>query len=228
MEQIANIVIDFFKRVLKVDDNGERLIEDGSARPPYREDTRTLAAGETWEVFTVFDYFRIVSQSPAGALKIKFGDNGIQTDYSGVGLGLGLRGVYRRLSIYNNSGAPMTLTIATALGQVNDDRLNVSGTVSITGAVTVTSPAALTTVADVAVAATTTTAVLAVNASRKEAFITNLAANNTVIRLGDASTGAARGIEVPIGGTVVVTGQAAISVYNPSASGINIGVAYTQ
>ena len=88
--------------------------------------------------------------------------------------------------------------------------------------------AVLDTIADVAVNATTTTQILATNAARKEAIISNLAANATVVRVGDSNTGASRGAEIPPGGSAVIEGGEAIFVYNPSAGTINIGVTYTE
>lgn len=83
----------------------------------------------------------------------------------------------------------------------------------------------LTDFADVTILTTATTQVLAVNASRKSSVVTNLQANGTVIRVGTSSAGAARGPEVPIGGSYVHESQAALYVYNPSAGSIAVGVA---
>lgn len=82
--------------------------------------------------------------------------------------------------------------------------------------------------ADVAVAATTTTQVLPVNPSRQKAVVSNLQVNGTIIRVGDSTTGAASGAEVPIGGSITIESTDAIYVYNPAASGINIGLSEVE
>ena len=84
-------------------------------------------------------------------------------------------------------------------------------------------------IADVAILTTATTLVLAANANRKSATISNLAVNGTVVRIGNDNTvGAAKGNEIPIGGSAVIEGTNDIYVYNPSAGTINIGVTYDE
>lgn len=234
MDAIANIlgkILILIKNYLRVDENGFRLVETGDVITPYQEVSFTIPAGSRETVFQVFDFFRVLSLS-GGTLKTIFGQNGREVFYTGAGLGYRCPTLFDRVTLINvHPTDPMTVTVAIANGHISDDRLNVSGTVTVAGAVSVSSitpPAALTTAADVAIAATTTTQVLAVNASRKEAIISNLSANSTAVRVGDASTGAARGVEIPAGGSATLSTQAAVYVYNPSASGINIGVAYTQ
>ena len=194
-------------------------ITSGITQPPYQEQTFVIAAGARVDYFAVFNYFRPISIT-GGSLAVKFGDNGLESNYTGVGIGLDLQDTYSRVTLINNGASQMTITVALANGKITDDRLTVSGSVNVAPIGAVTTP----TTADVAIAATTTTLVKAANANRREIMISNLLANGTVVRVGDASTGAARGMEIPVGGTAILSSAAAIYVYNPSAAGINIGV----
>lgn len=105
-------------------------ISPGATQIPYQEETLVIAAGASIDVFRVFNYFRVLSLS-GGALSIRFGQNGIQTPFTGQGVGLQLAFTVDRLTLVNTGGASMTLTYATALGQINDDRLNVSSALTI-------------------------------------------------------------------------------------------------
>lgn len=218
IQRIYNLILAY----LNLDENGNRRISQGNSRPAYLELSYTIPAGGREEVFQVFNYFRPISVT-GGALALKFGDQGIETPFAGQGIGLRCEDVFNRLTLINIGGTSMTITIALAYGFVNDDRLNVSGTVTVAGNVNVNPAAAFTTSAAVSVLTTATTQVLAANTSRKEAIISNYAANNTVIRVGDGTAG--EGIEVSIGGSLILSTTAAISVYNPSGSTISIGVA---
>lgn len=229
-ERIANlletnnkILSDLFALQTQTSNPALRSVSKGTTKTPIQEFTYTIAAGAQERVFFVFNYFRVLSLS-ASTLSIQLGENGQVTPFTGAGLGVNFFEIFDRVTLYNTGGASITITISLALGAINDDRLNVSGTVSTSPV----SPAAMNTTANATVNATTTTQVLAANTSRKEAFISNLSANATVVKVGDSSTGASRGVEIPIGGTAVLATTAAISVYNPSAGSISIGLAETQ
>ena len=85
--------------------------------------------------------------------------------------------------------------------------------------------ASVETTADASILTTATTQVLAANADRISATISNLSANGTVLRVGDASTGATRGAEIPVGGSAVLNITGAIYVYNPSGGTVTVGLA---
>ena len=94
----------------------------------------------------------------------------------------------------------------------------------LTGGVKLKGHSNIPSTADVSIAATTTDPVLAANTSRVEAIITNLAVNAQTMRIGDSNAGAARGIELAPGQTIVLTTTAAISAYNPGASAESLAV----
>lgn len=79
------------------------------------------------------------------------------------------------------------------------------------------------TTADVTVAATTTTQLLGANANRKEAWVSNNS-TSAIARIGDSSTGAARGFALQPGAVAIIDSKAAIYAYNPSGAGITFGL----
>jgi len=83
-------------------------------------------------------------------------------------------------------------------------------------------------VADVSILTTATTLVAAANATRKSATFSNLLANGTVVRIGTSAAGAARGNEIPVGGSAKIEHTGAVYIYNPSVATINIAVTETS
>lgn len=169
-------------------------IAGGSLQQFYNEKTITLAAGARFTDFSVYDYFRVLSLTGSG-LQIIFGDNQLQTPFTGAGVGLKLTNIVKRLELVNTSGVSINVTYATAIGQVSDDRLNVSGTVTVAGTVSTTTSSTLASIADVTLPAATLTAIVAANAARRGVIVTNIGAN--VARIGDnTTTTAARGAQL--------------------------------
>lgn len=101
---------------------------------------------------------------------------------------------------------------------------NIASVGSIDDPVEIAAHSTLVTTADDSIAATTTEQILAANTDRKEALITNLADNGAKIRVGDANTGAGRGIEVSPGQTITLNTTAAIYVYNEGASAQSVAI----
>lgn len=91
---------------------------------------------------------------------------------------------------------------------------------------TVSKPTVIDTVADVAMTAGVATLIVAANAARRAALISNLTANANIMRIGDSNVGAARGVECAPGQTITMEGTEAI--YGFSAGAQNVGVAVIQ
>jgi hypothetical protein len=202
----------------------------------YLEYALSLAPYETQLVSVNFSFMRLLASSGvANDVSAIFGLESVETPLTGVGIGLGFADVVQGVKFRNKTAGTITLTVAFSNRLITDDRLNVSGTINtnVLGTVTTTvsgtvdtslvSPTTIPSQADVSCAATSTTLVLAANSSRQDAIISNLVAGGAIVRCGDSSVGASRGIEIPVGGSVVLTTTAAIYVYNPSASAIYIG-----
>lgn len=142
MENIAawlKQIFDLLKSQIKSVDN----ISDGSTRIAYQEFTYTLAAGARQEIFQVFNYFRVLTQTASTNLSIRLGQNGLETPFSGQGIGIQCEDIFSRLTLINTSGISMTITIAIAYGNINDDRLNVSSALAINGITLTSAPTSL-------------------------------------------------------------------------------------
>jgi hypothetical protein len=86
----------------------------------------------------------------------------------------------------------------------------------------------LNSVADVTLAATATTQILPGLASRLCALISNKVGNTQTFRIGDASAGATRGVELAPGGSISIETTEAIYGYNPGGAGEDVGAIWTQ
>jgi hypothetical protein len=96
---------------------------------------------------------------------------------------------------------------------------NIQGNVTAT----IPKPQNKKTVADVVLNGAAQTQILPADATRQQALISNLAGNASAIRVGDANTAAARGMQLGAGLTLAIAGTDAIFAWNPGA-GQNVGV----
>jgi hypothetical protein len=86
----------------------------------------------------------------------------------------------------------------------------------------------LNTVADVTLAATSTTQIIGQVMARFCALICNLAGNSQTFRVGDSNTGATRGVELAPGESIMFETTEAIYGYNPGGSGEAVSVVWTE
>lgn len=126
---------------------------------------------------------------------------------------------FQRVRIRNESGASNTVKLQIGFTNIRDGRLGVAGGVEIAPHGTYDS------LADVSLTATSTTAILAVDTSRKEAIIANPATNTETFRIGDSGAGAANGIPLPPGAVIILTTSAAIHGRNNGAGAESVAVA---
>jgi hypothetical protein len=82
--------------------------------------------------------------------------------------------------------------------------------------------------ADAVLIAAATTQILPGLASRLCALITNKKTNTQTFRIGDASAGATRGVELSPGQSISIETTEAIYGYNPGGGNENVGVIWTQ
>lgn len=101
---------------------------------PPKQFSFTIPAGAIETIYYELNFLRILSLSDASALKIRFGDTGTETDVVGAGVGYAWPYTVSNVFLRNTSGAPITITVAVAVGQIFDDRLNVSGNVQVVNA----------------------------------------------------------------------------------------------
>lgn len=126
------------------------------------------------------------------------------------------RGGFKRVRVRNDGGSNLTVTLVIWTGEFRDQRLSASAPLDIAKAT------GFTTNADLNIAGGAAAVILAANANRREAVITNPAASSSAFRIGDASVGAARGIELLPGATLVLETTAEIRAHNTDAAAQNI------
>lgn len=142
-------------------------------------------------------------------------------------MGMFIRGApYSRIFVSHDAQPGKTLTIL-YVREVDISKFEIANPSMFYNSVGLSNATVFTSVADVALGAAATSLVLAANADRREAIITNLPGNISTIRLGDAAAGAAEGIPVVPGETFRVNTTAPIYAYNPGVAQ-NVGVSYTQ
>jgi hypothetical protein len=167
-----------------------------------------IAANDTRNLNVTGTYLACLAAS--GAFKLSV-DDSPETDFF-AGLKVNVDGQMTKVIVRDTSGASNTVQLIVGYGDFEDARLILSTAIEIKGGDT--HP----TTADESVAATSTEQVLAANLNRREAWVTNLIGNAREIRVGDSSTGAARGVQVPVGATIVIPATAAIHVHNPHSA----------
>lgn len=95
---------------------------------------------------------------------------------------------------------------------------------AVTGSVQIKAATNLGTVPDVSLSASSTSQIIAANASRVEVLIANLSGNSETLRLGDANAGATRGIPLLPGFTARITATDDVYAYNPGTSAQSVAV----
>lgn len=89
---------------------------------------------------------------------------------------------------------------------------------------TISKPATIDTVADVALGAGAATQILPADATRQKAYICNLSTNAAVMRIGDVNVGAARGAEVQPGQSIPLEGTEAIYGYSVPGEAVAVTI----
>lgn len=183
---------------------------------PYKEFAVTIANNATIPIYYAHNYFRMVTATSTTGVTIRFGNAGTFTTLAGAGMGIQHPKIVDLVEIANASGGSITITVGLCVGQVDDNRLNVSGNVSVVNA-TGTDLAVRDTSDQIASATnvtvtTTAASVVALNTLRMETWITNLDASNTVY-LGDSAVNGTTESGIPLlpGATAILRSNAAIS-----------------
>lgn len=112
-----------------------QTINLGSSQAPYWEYEKELDANEIWKLDYVTDSFHLLSTTTDNAVRVSFGGSMIETPFS-AGMGYKLTEPVQFIQLQNITGSPVTVRFAVGVGNIRDDRLTVSGSVStnITGA----------------------------------------------------------------------------------------------
>ena len=96
----------------------------------YKEAIITIPANSVFPYQNPYNFIRLLeSTGGPNDLHFRFGVSSLETFLS-VGVGLGFTELLPSVSIRNSSNSPITIRIAEIQGQVTDDRLILTGTVS--------------------------------------------------------------------------------------------------
>lgn len=181
----------------------------------------TIQAGET-ATFPGGNFFVLMSTS--AGVDVQFIKNGtsIDEDAESVEEGFSVRPVrpadgglaFERVKITS----AILQTVKLAISKGGGDYNALAGAVSATPVVAT----GLLTTSDKLLGAAATTSIIAANANRREVLITNKSTNTASIRVGDASAGATRGIEVQPGQTASIESTAEVFAYSVPAQSVGI------
>lgn len=165
------------------------------------------------------------ASSIAAALNVHFQEQ--RSDPIPYKRGLMIRGArFDKIYVSNASqpGASITLAYTTE----REGRVQVENPAAQFNDVDLSKAGGLATTADVSIATVTTAQVLAANANRREAVITNLQTNASEVRVGDSNAGVTRGTPLQPGDSIVLTTTAAIHVYNADAAAQSVALLETE
>lgn len=179
----------------------------GTVQNPLQILTYTIAAGAYLEnIYFDFDYFRILSLS-GGVVHVRFAGNAQPAIFTSAGLGYKCPVVLPYLQLFNPNANPITITIAVAIGDITDDRLNVAGTV-----ITREQQASTFATSQVTLAAATATLISAADPDR--AYISIKAGNTDSFYGTSAALTNLNGFKISAGQTYIVNNLANIYLYN--------------
>ncbi len=183
--------------------------------------SKAIGAGETVK-FPSGKFVRLITTSSAVTLTFYASTGEVIGDAENVQAGFRISaadlGVSGFGSVDVTSAAAQTVTAIISTVPVDYDRL--TGSI----AVTTTPPGTLDSLADDSVAAATTELIAAADTDRHELIITNLAANTATFRIGDSGAGAANGVPLAPGETLVLNTSAAVYAYNPGAAAQTLAI----
>jgi len=124
----------------------------------------------------------------------------------------------REFRIRDTSGASNTITLAFGTGDLADDSIALSGSVSVAPSSLLTSPA------HDSIAATSTEQVAAIDTSRKAITVQNLPTNAREVYVGDSGAGTGEGIVLQPGERIRLVTTAAVHVHNPYSSAQSVAL----
>lgn len=193
---------------------------------PYQEFTYTIPPSEIMQVFYAHSYFRVLEYTgDANTLKVRFGSSGQESVFSGAGLGYAMKEPVDRVDLRNDGTNPLTVKIGLATGVINDDRLSVSGTVTVNGHVIVDSGNINVTGGEINVSARATTGQVAVNAATlisassatKMSCTINAGSSDLYISF-DSGVTTGNGYLIPANGSATITTKD--EIYGVRGSGV--------
>jgi len=141
--------------------------------------------------------------------------------------GLFIRGVpFSRVFVTHAAQAGQTITLFYAVEEI--DNIQVENPALQFTMIDLTKATVFDSLADIIiVAAAVAVIVVPALATQRTAIIASLAVNGQTCRIGDATTGAARGIELAPGESISISTTEAIYAYNPAGANITLSRVWT-
>lgn len=199
------------------------IVNISKIRNPYQEFAFTVADGEIKTIDYSFDFWRMLTLSATAGVTIRLGKSGTPTSIVGAGVGGRLPDPVGAFQITNNSGGPITGLVGLAIGDIFDDRLNISGSLDVSVA------SVLASATDVTLNGSAGAAVqiAPVDLARRVAYITNL---NPVhpCRIADSSVTPTRGYQLEAGETVAIPTTDSIHGISTKPFTIDVSVVFTE
>ena len=110
-------------------DANNAVINTGSVWAPYQEFTYTIPAGQYQRVNYVTDNFVLLDTTAQNSLEVNFGGAMNQTNFT-TGIQYKLDSVVPYVQLYNKGNAAVTVHFALGVGNVRDNRLSLTGTIT--------------------------------------------------------------------------------------------------
>lgn len=107
-----------------------QVINLGSVQAPYFEQVLTIQPNQSVIINYAFESFQLLDASLQDTLEVTFGGAGVQSKFS-AGMGYELTEPVQYVQLFNTSTTEqITIRFALAIGNITDNRLNISGTVN--------------------------------------------------------------------------------------------------
>lgn len=181
--------------------------------------TLKVPPGENLQLQVVGDYVRIESSLVTVIIEEP---DAAQTVYLTEGDDTRLKR-FKHMYVRHDDAATQTVILSIGDGTQKSSS-KVGGAVAISGTVDLSKSDALSTAADLSVAAGVQALVIAANANRRELILTSLAANAGDFRVGDINTAAARGTPLRPGDAITLTTTAAVYAFNTHTAAMSIAI----
>lgn len=107
-----------------------QIINLGSVQAPYFEQVLTIQPNQSVIINYAFESFQLLDASLQDTLEVTFGGAGVQSKFS-AGMGYELTEPVQYVQLFNTSKTEqITIRFALAIGNITDNRLNISGVVN--------------------------------------------------------------------------------------------------
>ena len=111
----------------------QELINLGSVQAPYLQQEVKIPAGGTHKFDYVYNSFNLLDADIPDVLDVTFGGAAVQSKFA-AGMAFKLLKPVSYIQFFNTGNQPLTIRFALAIGEILDNRLNISGNVQVIAA----------------------------------------------------------------------------------------------